>query len=275
MPKAQLIDGQKLAEEILLKLKEQIPKLKKRPGLAAVLIGDNEASKMYLRLKEKACQKVGIDFHSYFLDPDCPEKKVLAVIDFLNKDQDIDGILVQLPLPKKFHTDKIIKEIKAKKDVDGFHPQTKIISPNILGIVELIKATGVKLKDKKVVILSNSKLFAKPFKKLLPQCKISYANPQSSISRLKAQTQKADILIVAVGKPKFIKPDMIKKDAILIDVGINKIPASAKVSAGKHDKTVGDIDPDCDKVAAFRSPVPGGVGPMTVAMLLQNLINLK
>ncbi len=261
---AQLIDGKKLANEILANLAKKISKLKKRPGLAAVSIGDNEASKLYLKLKEKACHNVGIDFHSYFIEKDCSEKKVLEVIDFLNQDPQINGILIQLPLPKRFNTNKVIKAIKPAKDIDGFHPQTKIISPNILGILELIKATSENLKNKKVTILSNSKLFAKPFKKLLPQCKINYSNPQSPISSLKSQTKNSDILITALGKPKFIKPTMIKKDAILIDVGINKV----------RGKTVGDIDPACDKVAAFRSPVPGGVGPMTVAMLLQNLIKM-
>ena len=259
---AQLIDGKKLADEILAKLAKEIPKLKKRPGLAAVLIGANPASKLYLKLKEKACQKAGIDFHSYFIEKDCSEKQIIEVIDFLNNDPDTNGILIQLPLPEKFNTDKIIKSIAPAKDVDGFHPQTKVTSPNVLGIIELIKSTGVNLKNQKITILSNSKKFAEPFKKLLPQSKISHLKPQTS--NLKTQTQKADILIVAIGKPKFIKPSMIKKDAILIDVGINKVKG----------KTIGDIDPACDKIASWRSPVPGGVGPMTVAMLLQNLVKM-
>jgi len=259
---AQLIDGKKLADEILAKLAKEIPKLKKRPGLAAVLIGANPASKLYLKLKEKACQKAGIDFHSYFIEKDCSEKQIIEVIDFLNNDPDTNGILIQLPLPEKFNTDKIIKSIAPAKDVDGFHPQTKVTSPNVLGIIELIKSTGVNLKNQKITILSNSKKFAEPFKKLLPQSKISHLKPQ--ISNLKTQTQKADILIVAIGKPKFIKPSMIKKNAILIDVGINKVKG----------KTIGDIDLACDKIATWRSPVPGGVGPMTLAMLLQNLVKL-
>jgi methylenetetrahydrofolate dehydrogenase (NADP+)/methenyltetrahydrofolate cyclohydrolase len=259
---AKLIDGQKIADEILSEIKQKVAKLKNRPGLAVVLIGNNPASKLYLRLKEKACQKVGIDFHSYFIDDDCLEKQVLQIIDFLNKDPEIDGILVQLPLPQKYNTEKIIKKIKPEKDIDGFHTQSKVISPNILGIIELLKSTNENLKNKQITILSNSKKFAQPFEKLLPQSQVSYLNPQNP--NLKSHTQKADILIVAIGKPKFIKPTMIKKDAILIDVGINKV----------KDKVVGDIDPACDKKAGWRSPVPGGVGPMTVAMLLHNLVKM-
>ncbi|MCX6745558.1 MAG: bifunctional 5,10-methylene-tetrahydrofolate dehydrogenase/5,10-methylene-tetrahydrofolate cyclohydrolase [Candidatus Parcubacteria bacterium] len=261
---AQLIDAKKIADEILLDIKKQVTKLETKPGLAAILIGDNPASKLYLKLKEKACQKVGIDFFSYFLDKNCPEEKVLEVINFLNNDQAIKGIILQLPLPEKFNQDKLIKAIKPSKDVDGFHPQSKVISPNVLGIIELIKSTKVDLKNKKVIILSNSEIFSQPFKKLLPESKIEYVNPKSHISDLISHTSKADVLIVAIGQAKFIKPNMVKKDSIIIDVGINKVKG----------KTIGDVDPEVDKVVAFRSPVPGGVGPMTVAMLLQNLLQL-
>lgn len=258
---AKLIDGKKIADEILVNIAKEVIKLKKRPGLAAILVGDNPASQLYLRLKKEACEKVGLDFHSYFLEKDCPETKVLEVIDFLNNDPETQGILVQLPLPSGFNTDKVIKAIDPKKDVDGFHSHSKFTSPNVLGIIELIKSTGLDLKDKKVAILSNSKLFADPFKKLLPKSIINYSNPKSLITNPQSLLG-YDILIIAVGKPNFLKPSMIKKDAILIDVGINKVKG----------KTVGDIDPACDKIAAWRSPVPGGVGPMTVAMLLTNLV---
>ena len=261
---AQLIDGKKLADEILLDIKKQVAKLETKPGLAAILVGDDPASKLYLKLKKDACEKVGIDFFSYFLDKDCPEGKILEIINFLNNDPDINGIIIQLPLPKKFNQDKLIKAINPNKDVDGFHPQTKVISPNVLGIIELVKQTKIDLKNKKVIVLSNSEIFSQPFKKLLSESKIEYANPQSPISNLQSQTKSADVLIVAIGKPNFIKPDMVKKDATIIDVGINKV----------HGKTIGDVDPAVDKIAAFRSPVPGGVGPMTVAMLLQNLVKM-
>ena len=261
---AQLINGNQLADKILLHIKTQAALLDPKPGLAAILIGDNEASKLYIKLKEKACLKIGINFHSYQLSKNCLEKQVVEIIDFLNNDPEVTGIIVQLPLPKNFNTDNIIKAIDPNKDIDGFHPQTKVVSPNILGIVELIKATGEDLKGKNVSVLSNSEIFAKPFKKLLPNCEVKYLNPKTAIRHLQSAIKQSDILIVAIGKPKFIKPDMIKKGAILIDVGINKVGG----------KIVGDIDPTCDKIAAFRSPVPGGVGPMTVAMLLTNLVNM-
>jgi methylenetetrahydrofolate dehydrogenase (NADP+)/methenyltetrahydrofolate cyclohydrolase len=257
---AKLIDGKKLADKILLQIKDKLAKMNAKPGLVAILIGDNDTSKLYLKLKGKACQETGINFHSYLLDDNCNEDKIIEVINWLNNDAETTGIIVQLPLPSKFKTDKIIQAIAPAKDVDGFQPKSKFISPNILGIIELLKTTKVNLKNKQIIILSNSKIFSQPFKKLLPNSKIEYINPQDK--NLTTKTKTADILIVAIGQPYFIKPEMIKKDAILIDVGINTIKG----------KTVGDIDPACDKVAAWRSPVPGGVGPMTVAMLLKNLI---
>jgi len=268
---AKLIDGKKLAESILLEVKKKAAKIKNKPGLAAILVGDNEASKLYLKLKEKACQEADINFSNYILGEDCNEQKVIEGINFLNQDPQINGIMVQLPLPKKFETEKIINAIDPQKDIDGFHPQTKFISPNVLGIIALIKSTGTDLKSKNISILSNSEIFSLPFKKLLKSSEVKYLNPNDK--DLAAKTGQADVLIVALGKPKYIKPEMVKKDAILIDVGINKVPASAKATAGKDGKTVGDIDPECDKIASWRSPVPGGVGPMTVAMLLKNLVD--
>jgi len=264
MSQAQLIDGKKIAEEILLGIRKQIAKLETKPGLAAILVGDDPASKMYLNLKQKDSDKVGIDFYTYFLEKNCPKEKILEVINFLNNDPAINGIILQLPLPKKFNQDELVKAINPTKDADGFHSQTRVISPNVLGIIELIKQTKVDLKNKKVVILSNSEIFSQPFKKLLPNSKVEYLNPKSAIRNLQSELKQADVLVVAIGQPKFIKPDMVKKDAIIIDVGINKVQG----------KTIGDVDPKVDKVAGFRSPVPGGVGPMTVAMLLQNLVNM-
>ena len=261
---AQLIDGKKIAEEILLDIKKQVAKLETKPDLAAILVGEDPASKMYLKLKQKACDKVGISFFSYLLDKDCSEEKILEVINFLNNDPDINGIIIQLPLPKKFNQDKLIIAINPVKDVDGFHPQTKVISPNVLGIIELLKQTKVNLKNKKVIVLSNSEIFSQPFKKLLRNSKVEYLNPRSAIRHLQSGLKQSDVLVAAIGKPNFIKPSMIKKNAIIIDVGINKA----------RGKTIGDVDPKVDKIAAFRSPVPGGVGPMTVAMLLQNLVKM-
>jgi methylenetetrahydrofolate dehydrogenase (NADP+)/methenyltetrahydrofolate cyclohydrolase len=252
---AQLLDGKKLAEKILLQVKDKVATMDVKPGLAAILVGDNEASKIYIKLKEKACLEAGINFCSYLFPANYKEEQIIEAIKFLNIDTDIQGILVQLPLPEGFDTDKIIQAIDPKKDIDGFQPNSPFTSPTALGILELLKETKTDLKNKNIVILSNSPEFTEPFKKLLPNSDLS-----SQLSDIK----ESDVLIVALGKPHFIKPDMIKKDAVLIDVGISKV----------NGKTIGDIDPACDEIASWRSPVPGGVGPMTVAMLLQNLVNV-
>ncbi|MCX6744703.1 MAG: bifunctional 5,10-methylenetetrahydrofolate dehydrogenase/5,10-methenyltetrahydrofolate cyclohydrolase [Candidatus Parcubacteria bacterium] len=257
---AQLLNGKVFAEKILLQVKAKTATMENNPGLAAILVGDNEASKLYLKLKEMACLEAGINFNSYLLDSSSSDDKIIEVINFLNDDPETNGIIVQLPLPEKFNTDKIISVIKPEKDIDGFQPNSPYTAPTALGIIELLKETKVNLKDKNVIILSNSEEFALPLKKLLPDCKVQYINPKSKIQDLKS-----DILIVAIGNPHFIKPDMIKNGSILIDVGISKV----------NGKTVGDIDPSCDQVASWRSPVPSGVGPMTVAMLLNNLLSSK
>jgi methylenetetrahydrofolate dehydrogenase (NADP+) / methenyltetrahydrofolate cyclohydrolase len=259
---AQILNGKELAEKILLQVKAKVASIDHKPGLAAILVGDNEASKIYLKLKEKACKEADILFSNYIISQDCNEAKILEVINFLNNDPETTGIIVQLPLPEKFDTNKIIQAIDPKKDIDGFHKNSKFISPNALGIVELLKETKVSLKDKNIIILSNSEEFSQPFKKLLPDSILKHYNLKSKT--LNKDLPQADIIIIAVGIPNYLKPQAIKKDAILIDVGITKVDG----------KTIGDIDPTCDKVASWRSPVPGGVGPMTVAMLLQNLVNL-
>ncbi len=259
---AQLLNGKKLSELILAEIKAKVATLETKPGLAAILVGDNEASKIYLKLKEKACLETDINFHSYLLAENCTEDKIIEVTDFLNKDPETTGILVQLPLPSGFNTAKIIRAIDPSKDVDGFRADSPFTSPTALGIIELLRETKVDLKGKNIIILSNSEEFSQPFKKLLSDSIIEHINTKHHTSDFGLRTLTADVLIVALGKPHFIKPNQIKNDAILIDVGINK----------KDGKTVGDIDPDCDEIASWRSPVPGGVGPMTVAMLMQNLI---
>jgi methylenetetrahydrofolate dehydrogenase (NADP+) / methenyltetrahydrofolate cyclohydrolase len=260
---AQLLDGKLLAAKILVQVKDKVANLDIKPGLAAILVGDNEASRIYLKLKEKACLEVGINFSSYLFPANYKEEQIIEAIKFLNIDTDIQGILVQLPLPQGFNTEKIIQAIDPQKDIDGFQLNSPFTSPTALGILELLNETKVDFKGKNITILANSEEFANPFKKLLPESIVEYINPKLQTSDFGLRTSKADVLIVALGKPHYIKPDMIKKDAILIDVGISKIDG----------KTVGDIDLSCDQVASWRSPVPGGVGPLTVAMLLQNLVN--
>jgi len=272
-PTAKIIDGKIIAQQIKNKIKAQVEKMKKKPGLAAILIGDDKASRQYVRLKKQACEYTEINFHRYHFQGDYAEDEIIKAIEFLNQDENIDGILVQLPLPEKFDENKIISAIDPKKDVDGFHPENlqklkqgkpEIISPAALGIIELIKATEQPLENKNIVIICNSKIFSEPLVYLLEKNN-NVKTIASTHKDLEQIAQTADILIVAIGKPEFIKKDCVKKGAIIIDVGINKL----------NDETVGDVDFfDVSEKAGFITPVPGGVGPMTVAMLLENVLKL-
>ncbi len=270
-----MIDGRSLAADIQLKIKQEVWSKKLRPGLAVILVGDDPASRLYVSKKKTAAHDVGIDFHEYLLEKNSRQEQVLSCIDFLNKDEEIDAILVQLPLPEHIETDTIIKAIDPKKDVDGFHPDNikdflagkARITPGLpLGILRLLEHTGEELKNKKAVIVSKSEVFCRPMIKILKDrgSKVKIVKPDDT--NLAGETAQADILIVSCGRPFFIKEDMVKKDAIVIDIGINKID---------NDHVVGDVDYSnvIDKVK-FITPVPGGVGPMTIAMLLYNTVKL-
>lgn len=263
-----ILDGKSLAEKIKLDIRKEIVKLPSPPGLAAVLVGDDEASKIYIRLKEKACHEVGINFHSYLCNNDCcpcvSENDLLATIAFLNNDPAVNGVIIQLPLPKKFNAKKMIGAIDPQKDVDGFHPQNKtgIIPPTIAAVMELIKATGENLTEKNTMIIGKSDIFTKGLKEhLATGLKIKEIKETKEIT---AETKESDIIIIALGQAKALKKNQIKPGAIIIDVGINKI----------KDKTVGDVDPKVAEIAGWLSPVPGGVGPLTVACLLRNVLTL-
>lgn len=265
---ATILDGKTLADKIKLDIRKEIIKLPTPPGLAAILVGDDSASKIYLRLKEKACHEVGINFHKYLCNSDCcpcvSENDLLATIAFLNNDPTVNGIIVQLPLPKKFNTNKMIEAIDPQKDVDGFHPKNKtgIIPPTVAAVMELLKATGENIAEKNALIIGKSDIFAKGLKEhLAAGLKIKKIKELREIT---AETKKSDIIIIALGKAKALKKNQTKPGAIIIDVGINKV----------KDKTVGDVDPKVAEVAGYLSPVPGGVGPLTVACLLRNVLVL-
>jgi methylenetetrahydrofolate dehydrogenase (NADP+)/methenyltetrahydrofolate cyclohydrolase len=279
MPKktAQLIDGKNLAEKILLELKGQIAQLNRPPGLAVILIGDDPASKLYVRNKKLACEKVGIVFHSYFCGgtclPNVTEIEILKAIDFLNNDPTIDGIIVQLPIPQKFNTQKIINRIDPKKDVDGFHPENQkkiitgtaiIIPPLIQAVNAALMATQEELKDKNTIIISKNPIFSEPLKIYLSNqgLKVETVKPDQGLAD---KTKKADILITVVGQKHLIKKNMVKPDAIIIDVGTNLI---------SENKWTGDVDQKVTEVAGWLTPVPGGIGPLTVAFLLTNTYQL-
>jgi len=272
---AEMIDGKKIAEQIKQEVRQEIIDKKLEPNLAVILIGDDSASKIYVNLKKKACHQVGIEFHEYLLDEDTSINKVLETINFLNNDDGVDAVLVQLPLPKHLNVDEVIQAINPAKDVDGFHPdnikrfleQKSSFVPGLpLGIIKLITSTKEDLPGKQALIIAKNKILYQPLAKLLNDLNVQTTIMTPSHPALKSQCQQADILISAVGQPFFITADMIKEKAIVIDVGTNKID---------NNYIVGDVDYSAvfSKVSHI-TPVPGGVGPVTVAMLLYNTVKL-
>lgn len=270
-----ILDGKKLSEEMLMELRQKLANEENPPGLAAILVGEDSSSHVYVELKKAACEKCGITFSSYLFESNQTTEEVIQTIEFLNKDPEIDGILVQLPLPDNFDTEKIIEAIDYKKDIDGFHPKNranmdnciyKILPPLPAGIKALVDSTGEKIENKEITVLCNHELFGSPF-----NCIWGKENSVTIVTTKdkdwKDAVAKADILIVSVGVAFLIEKDMIKDGCTIIDVGINKLD---------NGETVGDVNfaNVLDKVK-FISPVPGGVGPMTVAMLLKNLIEIK
>lgn len=271
-----VINGVKIAEKIKDKIVREIVKLPSRPNLAIILIGDRKDSELYVSMKEKEAKKVGIDTHLYKCEEGIDEGQVLEMIECLNNDKEIDGILVQLPLPKKFDTDKIVGSINRNKDVDCFHPEnlkvlktacknTKILPPVFGATLSMLKSIKMDIENKEVVVIANSDIFGNNFSNMF-KCLGAHADMiKINDKNLNKKTQKADILISAVGKKHFIKKDMIKDGVVLIDVGIIK----------EDKKIYGDVDAeDVFKKAAFFSPVPGGVGPLTIAMLFKNTLEL-
>ncbi len=268
---AKLIDGKKIAEKLRNELKKKVSKLKEKPGLAVVLVGDNPASQVYVNMKEKKCKEIGFYFKKILLPENTSEEKLLQVIDELNQDNKIHGMLVQLPLPEHIDKNLIIDAILPHKDADGFNPinmGNMLIGNNIIvpatpkGIIKLIESTGVKLEGKHAVVVGRSNIVGKPISILLQQKNCTVTMCHSKTKPLAEYTKKADILVLAIGKARAITKDMVKKGAIVIDVGTNKV----------YDKLVGDVDEEVKKVAGYITPVPGGVGPMTIACLLENTL---
>lgn len=272
-----IINGKNLAERIKNEVAAEIFKLKGlRPNLAIILVGDREDSVLYVNLKEKEAKTVGIDTHIYRCPADVTEREIYDTIDFLNKDQAIDAILVQLPLPDGFDTDGIIRALDPAKDVDRFHPNNlkallsgcdrNDVTPPLLSVIlEMLKSIDYDVKEKKVCVIANSEIFGKSVKKVL-ECfggKVVVANFNDS--DLMEKTTMADLLITAIGKPRFINKEMIKEKAVIIDIGIAK----------EGEKIYGDVDFEAVKEKAdFITPVPGGVGPMTIAMLFKGTLEL-
>ncbi|MDD5109944.1 MAG: bifunctional 5,10-methylenetetrahydrofolate dehydrogenase/5,10-methenyltetrahydrofolate cyclohydrolase [Patescibacteria group bacterium] len=273
------IDGKALAEEILLALKPKIAALPNPPGLAAILIGDDPASTLYVRNKKRACQRVGITFHDYLANdrcmPNATQAQVLEAIAFLNHDPAITGIIVQLPVPGDFSADALVSAVDPKKDVDGFHPQNiakylagqpVIVSPLIAAIKQALAAENVVLNGRTVAILAKDGVLRKTLGKFFVDAGAHVAAAAPRDSDLAQKTQAADVVVSAVGKPGLITGNLLKPDAVVIDVGITRMPDGT---------FAGDVDaPSVEKVASAFTPTPGGIGPLTVAMLLNNVYEL-
>lgn len=269
---AKIIDGKAIAKEIRGDLAKQVAELTKegrQPGLAVVLVGDDPASAVYVRSKKRACEEIGINSLVHRLPQETTQEELLALIEELNQDPKIHGILVQLPLPDGLDEEIVINAISPKKDVDGFHPinvgnlhigQEGFVPCTPAGVVELVKRTGVAIVGQNVVVLGRSNIVGKPVASLFLRENATVTICHSRTKDVAAECRRADILIAAVGRPKLVQQDWVKPGAVVIDVGINRVDG----------KIVGDVDfEQVKKVAGAITPVPGGVGPMTIAMLLK------
>lgn len=266
-----IIDGTKISKQIKDELKQHIDELKIEPCLAVIMVGQDVASSIYVRNKALACKYVGIKYKDYYLKEETTEKELIELIENLNQDKKVNGILVQLPLPKHIEEKNIALKINPEKDVDGLHPYNigmlssnrdalKACTP--YGIIELLKAYDVDIKGKNALVIGRSNIVGKPAYMMLLNKDATVTVTHTKTKNLELYTKQADIIIVATGIANFLKPDMVKDGVILIDVGMNRI----------DDKLYGDIDKDCREKARLITPVPGGVGPMTIAMLMKNCV---
>lgn len=274
------IDGNVLAEKVRGRIAADVDSLKARgitPGLAVVLVGEDPASQVYVRNKVAACAKVGMHSVMHRMPAATTEAELLALIDSLNRDTAIHGILVQLPLPKHIAEKKVLEAVAAHKDVDGFHAenvgalmigQPRFVSCTPAGCMEMLKDIGMTdLRGKHAVVVGRSNIVGKPMAMLLLHANATVTICHSGTRDLAAMCRQADILVAAVGRPRFITADMVKPGAVVIDVGINRLPEA------EGGKLVGDVDfAGVNEVAGYLTPVPGGVGPMTITMLLQNTL---
>lgn len=273
---AQIIEGKKISDLIREEMITETAALKEKgvvPGLAVVLVGEDPASKVYVGSKEKACQQLGFYSEVHRLAADTSEAELLAVIERLNQQTSINGILVQLPLPKHINEKAVIDAISVDKDVDGFHPESVgnlVIGDDSLlpctpaGVIELIKRSGVEISGKHAVVIGRSNIVGKPVAMLLLRENATVTVCHSRTTNMEEIAKQADILVVAIGKAKAIDSKFVKPGAIVIDVGINRLP---------NGKLAGDVDfEDCLDTAGYITPVPGGVGPMTITLLMKNTI---
>ncbi len=282
---AQIIDGKAVAAriraEIKAKVAERVAQGLPRPGLATVLVGDDPASHTYVRMKRKACAEVGIESFGYQLPADASQEEVETLVERLNADPKVHGILVQLPLPKHLDEERVLSKISIEKDVDGFHPinigrlaqkgrEPLFVPCTPAGVMVLLKEAGVNLEGANAVVLGRSNIVGMPMALLLVRANATVTICHSRTKDIPAHTRQADVIIAAVGRPRMVQADWVKPGAVVIDVGVNRVDDP---TAKKGYRLVGDVDFDAVKeVAGAITPVPGGVGPMTIAMLLQNTL---
>lgn len=273
---AKIISGKEVSAKVKNEVKEKTLELKNKGievGLAVVIVGDDPASRVYVNNKKKACEEVGFTSYEYALPAETTEAELLALVDKLNKDDKVNGILVQLPVPKHINETAVINAISPDKDVDAFHPVNvgKIMIGDYAflpctpaGVMELIDSTGVDIAGKSCVVIGRSNIVGKPMSMLLLHRSGTVTICHSKTKNLKEICANADILVAAVGRPNFVTGDMVKEGAVVIDVGINRL---------ENGKLCGDVNyEEAEKKAAFITPVPGGVGPMTIAMLMKNTL---
>lgn len=274
---AELIDGKRISKEIKDELKAEAEKFKaegREATLAVILVGDDPASAVYVNNKKKACEYIGIRSLSYELPKETTEEELLALIDKLNNDDSVNGILVQLPVPDHIDENKIIRSISPSKDVDGFHPlnvgalligEKGFVSCTPAGVIQLLKRSNVDIEGKECVVVGRSNIVGKPMGVLLLRENGTVTIAHSRTKDLKSICKRADILVVAVGKPKMINAEYVKEGAVVIDVGIHRMD---------NGKLCGDVDfGSVEPIVSKITPVPGGVGPMTIAMLMDNCIS--
>lgn len=273
---AEIIDGKLLAKKIRDNLKKEVELLKNQniyPRLAVIMVGGNPASKIYVKNKSKACDEIGIEYEEYLLDPDITNEKLLGLIDKLNNKKDVHGILLQSPIPKHLDIVKAFENIDVNKDVDGFNPinvgklnigQDCFISCTPHGVIRMLEEYSIPIEGKEAVIIGRSNIVGKPLIQCLLAKNATVTVCHSKTQNLKEISKRADILIAALGKAKFITEDMVKEGATVIDVGINRT---------EEGKLVGDVDfENVKNKVSYITPVPGGVGPMTIAMLMENVV---
>ena len=272
----ELLKGKEFAQKTREKLKEEVTTLKEKginPKLAVIMVGDDSASQIYVRNKSKVCNEIGIEFDEYLLPEKTKQKELLELIEKLNDDKTINGILLQSPIPQHLDINEAFRTISPEKDVDGFHPtnvgklvlgQDTFISCTPFGIMKIFEDYNINLEGKNAVVIGRSNIVGKPMSQCLLNKNATVTICHSRTKNLPEITKQADVVVAAIGKPCFVTADMVKKDAIVIDVGINR---------GEDGKIKGDVDfENVKEKASYITPVPGGVGPMTIAMLMTNVV---